>query len=78
MPPTGSQTLIAANVSPWYPPRSASSRVLPDRPRERQYWRHILIATSTATEPESAKKTCSSPAGVIRRGVAPAGSPARG
>ena len=65
MPPSGSQTLIAPNVSPWYPPRHVSNRCLPGRPLLRQYCRHILIATSTDTEPESARNTCSSPAGVI-------------
>ena len=34
------------------------------RPRACQYWSAILIATSTATEPESQKNTCSSPPGV--------------
>ncbi len=63
MPPSGSQTDIAMNVSPWYPPRQVSSLVLAGRPRERQYCRHIFTATSTLTEPESHRKTCSSPSG---------------
>ena len=65
MPPSGSHTDMAMNVSPWYPPRQVSSRRLAGRPAERQYCRHILIATSTETEPESHRNTCSSPSGAI-------------
>ena len=52
--------------------RSAAG-ACPAGPRARWYCRHILIATSTDTEPESAKNTCSSPAG---RDLAPAAGPA--
>ena len=41
-----------------------ASRVLPGRPRPRWYWTAIFSATSTLTEPESAKNTCSRPGGV--------------
>jgi hypothetical protein len=51
------------NVSPWYPPRQVSSRRFPGRPRDRQYCRHIFTATSTLTDPESHRNTCSSPSG---------------
>ncbi len=37
---------------------------------ERQYCRHIFAATSTDTEPESARKTCSRPGGVISTSLA--------
>ena len=43
----------------------SSAGAWPAVPRDRWYCRHILIATSTETEPESARNTCSSPAGVI-------------
>ncbi len=65
MPPSGSHTDMAMNVSPWYPPRQVSSRRLAGRPAERQYCRHILTATSTETEPESHRNTCSSPFGTM-------------
>src|SRR5439155_14656145 len=67
IPPSGSQTLIGWNVSPWYPPRQVSSRRLAGRPRDRQYCRHILIATSTLTDPESHRNTWSSPLRSTRR-----------
>lgn len=70
MPPSGSQTDIGWKVSPWYPPRQVSSRRLAGWPVDCQYWRHIFIATSTATEPESARKTCCSGSGVISTSVA--------
>ena len=44
-------------------PLIVSRRVRPSRPRARWNWRHILIATSTATDPESAKNTPSSGSG---------------
>jgi hypothetical protein len=56
MPPSGSHTLIGWKVSPWYPPRHVSQRCFSGRPSDRQYCRHILMATSTETEPESARK----------------------
>src|SRR5213078_3984024 len=62
-----SHTLIGWNVSPWYPPRQVSSRRLAGRPRDRWYWRHILIATSTLTEPESHRNTWSRPVSATRR-----------
>ena len=64
MPPSGSQTDIGWKVSPWYPPRQVNSRRFAGRPSERWYCRHILIATSTDTEPESLKNTCRSGGGV--------------
>ena len=63
MPPSGSHTDMAMNVSPWYPPRQVSSLVFAPAPRERQYCRHIFTATSTETEPESQRNACSSPSG---------------
>ena len=42
-----------------------SSRVRSGRPVPRAYWSAILIATSTDTDPESARNTCSSPGGLI-------------
>ena len=44
-------------------PCTVSSRVRSVRPSARWYCKHILIATSTATEPESAKNTRSRPSG---------------
>ena len=56
MPPTGSVTDIGEKVSPWYPPRIVKKRV---RLVPAPTWncRAIFIATSTDTEPESAKNT---------------------
>ena len=65
IPVTGSQTDIAARVSPWYPEATVSRRVRPGRPVPRAYCSAILMATSTETEPESARKTASSPGGAI-------------
>ena len=65
IPFTGSQTLIGVKVSPWYPPRVVSSRVLPRRPRASWYCNASLTATSTDTEPESQKNTCCSGSAVI-------------
>ena len=65
IPFTGSHTLIGANVSPWYPPRTVSIRVRPLLPRATWYWSASLIATSTETEPESQKNTCRNGSGVI-------------
>ena len=55
IPPTGSQTDIAFQVSPWYPPRAVANFVLFFTPFECQYWSAIFIATSTETDPESEK-----------------------
>ena len=65
IPFTGSHTLIGANVSPWYPPRTVSIRVRPCWPGATWYCSASLIATSTETEPESQKNTCRSGSGVI-------------
>jgi hypothetical protein len=64
MPPTGSVTDMGENVSPWYPPRTVKNRF---RGEPAATWNcsAIFIATSTDTDPESARKTCSSPSGVI-------------
>ena len=70
-PVTGSQTDIA-------PERVAvvaaahGAAACAGRPRARWYCRQSLIATSTDTEPESAKNTCSSPAARARSGARPA------
>ena len=64
MPFIGSHTAIAPKVSPWYPLRMVSIRFLLACALECQYCNAIFIATSTATEPESAKKTLSNPGGV--------------
>ena len=65
MPPSGSHTAMQPAVSPWYPPRTVSIRERPGRPRPRWACSAIFSATSTDTEPESARKTCSSPSGEI-------------
>ena len=58
-------------------PRARRSAGAPGRPFCAQYWSASLSATSTAVEPSSLKKTCSSPAGAtpaerlgqLRRGL---------
>ena len=54
---------VAPIVSPWKPSSSATKRVRAGRPFCAQYWSASFSATSTAVEPSSLKKTCSSPGG---------------
>ena len=65
IPPTGSHTLIACQVSPWYPPRDVANLFFSGRPRLCQYCRAIFMATSTETDPESQKNTFCNFGGVI-------------
>jgi hypothetical protein len=73
----GAYTLLYDAARKSLPPRTVSSRDFAGCLLACQYCSAIFAATSTATEPESQKKTCSSPAGVIstsRRASRTAGS----
>ena len=61
--PSGSESAIAREVSPWYPPFSAASFARCGRPFARWYCTAIFAATSTEMDPESAKNTRSRPGG---------------